>query len=309
MITKDFTSSVKILDGKWLSEQFEISIASKVKEQVAIGKRRPGLGVILVGDNPASLAYVGRKEKVAKRCGFITKEARLPSNVESSELEKQIDLCNKDPEIDGILLQLPLPKHLDSEKMIDLISPNKDADGLHPLNQGLLMRGEGKLRPCTPSGVMKLIDLALLDPFPINSDLSFDPIKSLKESDLSGKNAVVVGRSILVGKAVALMLLERNATVTIAHSKTKNLIETVQQSDIVVAAVGRPELIKGDWIRDGAIVVDVGINRTDSGSLVGDVDYNGCLKNAAAITPVPGGVGPMTVIMLMKNTLEASLNN
>ena len=297
----------KKLDGKWLSKQVERSITRRVAHAVQSGKRPPGLGVILVGDNPASLAYVGRKEKVAKRCGFVTKEERLESTADASQLEALIERYNADAEIDGILLQLPLPDGFDSEVMLNLISPEKDADGLHPLNQGLLMRGEGELRPCTPSGLMKLIDLAYSD-LEASEELTgedFDIESALPPVDLSGKSAVVVGRSLLVGKAAALLLLERNATVTVAHSRTENLPTVTAEADIVVAAVGREKFLGADGIKEGAVVIDVGINRNAEGKLVGDVDYDGVAPKTAAITPVPGGVGPMTVIMLMSNTLAA----
>ncbi len=306
MRVKMTENSTKILNGRWLSKQFERSIASQVEKHVADGKRPPGLGVILVGDNPASLAYVGRKEKVAKRCGFVTKEERLSDTATPKELISVIDSYNNDPEIDGILLQLPLPNHLDSDEMLNRISPKKDADGLHPYNQGLLMCGGGELRPCTPSGLMYLIDLAYSD---AQAEGEVDVLKDLPPADLSGKTAVVIGRSILVGKAAAFLLLERNATVTIAHSRTQKIEEVTKGADIVVAAVGRPEMVKGEWIKNGAVVIDVGINRTEEGKLVGDVEFASASEQASAITPVPGGVGPMTVIMLMKNTLKAYENN
>lgn len=297
----------KILDGKWLSLQIERSIANSVSCALESGAQRaPGLGVILVGDNPASLAYVGRKEKVAKRCGFVTKEQRLSHDASPEQLLEAIDSFNTDEEIDGILLQLPLPGTLDADLMLDKISPGKDADGLHPLNQGLLMRGGGVLRPCTPSGLMRLIDLAYAS-VEAGSELdeSTELTKLIPERDLSGKRAVVIGRSILVGKAAALLLLERNATVTIAHSRTADLKGVVREADIVVAAVGREGFVTGDMVREGAIVIDVGINRNAAGKLVGDVAYEEVAAKASAITPVPGGVGPMTVIMLMHNTLRA----
>lgn len=297
----------KILDGKWLSLQIERSIANSVSCALQSGARRsPGLGVILVGDNPASLAYVGRKEQVAKRCGFVTKEQRLSHDASPEQLLAVINSFNADEEIDGILLQLPLPGTLDADLMLDHISPEKDADGLHPLNQGLLMRGGGVLRPCTPSGLMRLIDLAYAS-VEAGSELddAIELTKLIPESDLSGKRAVVIGRSILVGKAAALLLLERNATVTIAHSRTDNLKDVVREADIVVAAVGREGFVTGDMVREGAIVIDVGINRNAAGKLVGDVAHEEVALKARAITPVPGGVGPMTVIMLMHNTLRA----
>jgi methylenetetrahydrofolate dehydrogenase (NADP+) / methenyltetrahydrofolate cyclohydrolase len=293
----------KILDGKWLAGQYHNVIRAEVEALKAKKGRVPGLGVILVGDNPASKAYVGNKEKVAKKqCGFETFDIFLPADASASDVAKAISTYNSQATVDGILLQLPLPKHLDEKPLLDSILPHKDADGLHPHNQGLMQRGDGRLQSCTPLGCMKLIDLAFSNHDPSDgTSLSAE----LPEVDLSGKSAVVIGRSILVGKPVAAMLLDRNATVTIAHSRTTNLAEVVKSADIVVAAVGRPLMVKGDWIKPGAVVIDVGINRVESGALVGDVDYEEAAKRASAITPVPGGVGPMTVAMLMYNTLQA----
>ncbi|MCB0354917.1 MAG: bifunctional methylenetetrahydrofolate dehydrogenase/methenyltetrahydrofolate cyclohydrolase FolD [Bdellovibrionales bacterium] len=294
---------MKLLDGKWLASQVQRTLSQKIDHECAKGPRKPGLGVILVGENPASLSYVKRKEKVAEKTGFRTFDTRLASDVTFEDVASAIDRYNQDPNVDGILLQLPLPSHLDSNTLLDRIRPDKDADGLHPVNQGLLMRGEGVLRPCTPKGTLKLLDLALSDRM-AEGDLD-NLEKDLPAVDLSGKSALVVGRSILVGKPVALLLLERNATVTLAHSRTENLKELVAGSDIVVAAVGKPHMIPGDWVREGTIVLDVGINRLEDGTLTGDVDFESARKRAAAITPAPGGVGPMTVAMLLENTFFA----
>jgi len=295
-----------VLNGKWLADKILDSLKSEVSALTAKRGRAPGLGVILVGDNPASKAYVSSKEKAALKIGFKTYNQKLPADISFAELEKAIRGFNAEPGVDGILLQLPIPKHLDSDKAIDLINPDKDADGLHPFNQGLLMRSRATLKPCTPFGVMALLDLALSGTK--SEDPSFN-FAELKKADLSGKSAVVVGRSILVGKPMAFLLLERNATVTVAHSKTKDLAATCREADILIAAVGVPNLVKADWVKPGAVVIDVGINRLESGpragKLTGDVDYEGAFERAKSITPVPGGVGPMTVAMLMHNTLSA----
>lgn len=300
----------KILDGKRLSERALEVISARVAELEPKVGRSPGLAVILVGDNPASKVYVGNKEKLAKKAGFKTFNKTLPANCSFAALADTIQAFNSDPAVDGILLQLPLPKHLDSDAAIDLIAPHKDADGLHPNNQGLLMRGKGGVKPCTPLGVMKLIDLAH-SAIELESP-SFN-FAQLKPVDLAGKNALVVGRSILVGKPVSFLLLERNATVTMAHSKTRDLRAACKEADILVAAVGVPELLKGEWVKPGSIVIDVGINRLvdgpRDGKLVGDVEYGAAAERASAITPVPGGVGPMTVAILIHNTLSAYIEH
>ncbi len=262
------------------------------------------MGVILVGDNPASKSYVANKEKFAARCGIKAFDKILPSDASVADVERAILEFNRTPEIDGILLQLPLPSHLKANPLISLIDPKKDADGLHPVNQGLLMRGEGSLRPCTPVGVLKFVDLAFSS---VESGAAGATLSNIKPADLSGKMAVVIGRSILVGKPVSLLLQERNATVIMAHSKTKDLASVVRQGDVVVAAVGVPHLVKGDWIKEGAVVIDVGINRMSDGKLTGDVEFPSAAQRASAITPVPGGAGPMTVAMLIHNTLQAYL--
>lgn len=289
-----------MLDGKWLSERVLTSVREEVEKLRAAGKRPPGLGVILVGDNPASQAYVANKEKSAKKSGLETFDQRLPASATFEQVAAAIDSFNADERVDGILLQLPLPKHLDSAVLLDRISPAKDADGLHPLNQGLTLRGSSWLRPCTPLGVMKLIDLAFAKLAAGAGELA--PV--IPEASLAGKTVVVLGRSVLVGKPVSFLCLERNATVTIAHSKTKDLAAVCRGAEILIAAVGVPKMVKADYVREGAIIIDVGINRLDTGKLCGDVDFDAVAPKCAAITPVPGGVGPMTVAMLISNTLQ-----
>ncbi|PCH45199.1 MAG: bifunctional methylenetetrahydrofolate dehydrogenase/methenyltetrahydrofolate cyclohydrolase [Hyphomicrobiales bacterium] len=256
----------------------------------------PGLAVIIVGEDPASQVYVASKSKKAKECGFHSVQITLPDNAPEDELLEHVHKLNDDPAIHGILVQLPLPKHIDENKVIQAISPHKDVDGFHYINVGKLGTGDlsSALVPCTPAGSMILLRGVLGD-------------------DLSGLSAVVIGRSNIVGKPIANLLLGANATVTIAHSRTKNLADVTRAADIVVAAVGRPQMIKGDWIKKGAVVIDVGINRIDAPErgegktrLVGDVDYDSALENAAHITPVPKGVGPMTIAMLMANTLVSA---
>ncbi|MBX7138520.1 MAG: bifunctional methylenetetrahydrofolate dehydrogenase/methenyltetrahydrofolate cyclohydrolase FolD [Oligoflexia bacterium] len=290
----------QILDGKKLAEQVLDAVKAEVALSLKNKGRAPGLGVVLVGENPASKAYVANKERSAKRAGFHTYNLELPADCSAEKLTNAIQTLNSSDDVDGILVQLPLPSHLDPENFIALISPEKDADGLHPFNQGRLMRGLPGIRPCTPLGCMKLIDLALL---------SAADFESGKTADLSKKRALVVGRSTLVGKPIGLMLLERNATVTTAHSRSADLKKLCMEADILIAAVGQPEMIRGEWVKPGAVVIDVGINRVTigpkTGKLVGDVAFAEASERAAAITPVPGGVGPMTVAMLIQNTLQA----
>jgi methylenetetrahydrofolate dehydrogenase (NADP+) / methenyltetrahydrofolate cyclohydrolase len=276
-----------ILDGKALSLKIQQDLKNKIATlQPKIG-RPPGLAVLMVGDNPASAVYVRNKERSCEKVGITSFGKHFPADISEKELENVIEELNQDENVDGILIQLPLPPQFDSVALLHKIAPQKDADGLHPVNLGHLMRSETGLRSCTPAGVM-----ALLDEYNI---------------ELEGKNAVVVGRSILVGKPLALMLLERNATVTVAHSRTKNLADITRNADILIGAVGQPELIKGDMVKKGAVVIDVGINRIDTpegkSKIVGDVDFNSVAPIAHAITPVPGGIGPMTVAMLLKNTV------
>lgn len=295
--TSPLQTTPKILDGKALSAGLEKTVASRVAEMVGRVGRKPGLGVILVGENPASKTYVASKEAFAARCGLETFDARLPDLATQQDVNAAVVRFNEDPRVDGILLQLPLPKHLDSAEPLRLIDPRKDADGLHPLNQGLLFQGGQGPRPCTPLGSMKLLDLAMCDVLP-------EEYAKIPIADLAGLKAVVIGRSQLVGKPVAMLLLERGATVTICHSKTKDLPGVTREADIVVAAVGIPRLVKGSWIKRGAVVIDVGINRLPDGKLTGDVDFEDAKSFCSAITPVPKGVGPMTVAMLIANTVN-----
>lgn len=281
----------QILDGKSLAQKIQNNLKSSIQEQISIKKRAPGLAVLMVGDNPASAVYVRNKEKACTKIGMVSSGRHFPSNTTQAELETVIEQLNCDRTVDGILVQLPLPSHLDSVRLLHKIVPEKDADGLHPENLGKLVRGEKGLRSCTPAGVMEILQEYNL------------PIE--------GKKVVVVGRSILVGKPLALMLLEKNATVTIAHSRTDNLGNVTKEADILIAAVGKPEMITADMVKPDAVVIDVGINRTytkdGKGCLVGDVAYEEVSKIARYITPVPGGVGPMTVAMLLKNTYDSYL--
>lgn len=276
------------LDGKALAHKIQSQLAADITEDSKHRERPPGLAVVMVGNNPASAAYVRNKERACERVGIASFGAHLPENTSQASVAELIDQLNQDERVDGILIQLPLPEHLDAVALLNQIDPTKDADGLHPENMGRLMRGEPGLRSCTPAGVM-----AVFKEYNV---------------ELAGKTAVVVGRSILVGKPMALMLLEANATVTIAHSRTQHLSELCRQADILVAAVGRPGIVNADWVKPGAAIIDVGINRiedAESGKfrLVGDVDFASVEPIAGAITPVPGGIGPMTVTMLLHNTV------
>jgi methylenetetrahydrofolate dehydrogenase (NADP+)/methenyltetrahydrofolate cyclohydrolase len=302
---KDSRMAPKILDGKSLAKAVGRTLLRRT--EVLSGKigRSPGLAVILVGDNPASKTYVAAKHKFAKECGVTTFDAHVPAAISAHDLQKLIEQFNADPAVDGILLQLPLPAPLDGAAFTRMIAPEKDADGLHPYNQGMLLQGATAPRPCTPLGVMTMLDLAMSS-VELHENTTLD---DLPRASLAGKSAVVIGRSQLVGKPMGFLLLERNATVTFAHSKTKDLPQVCREADVVVAAVGVPQLVKRDWIKPGAIVLDVGINRTADGKLVGDVDYDDVVSVASAITPVPGGVGPMTVAMLMANTVENCARN
>ncbi len=277
-----------LMDGKIVAEKIYAEVRSQVVELQAKFGRAPGLAVIMVGDNPASAAYVGNKEKACTKVGITSFRHNFPAEVTQAELSNLINQLNHEELVDGILLQLPIPGHLDSGALLLEIDPSKDVDGLHAANLGKLVRGESGLRSCTPAGVMRLLQEYDIDP--------------------KGKQAVVIGRSILVGKPLALMLLEANATVTIAHSQTSNLAELTSQADILVAAIGRPQMITAEMVKPGAVVIDVGMNRitTAQGSrLVGDVDFDAVKDVASYITPVPGGVGQMTVAMLMVNTLRS----
>ncbi len=277
----------QILDGKTLAQQIQADLSQQVASLTQQGGRPPGLAVVMVGDNPASAAYVRNKERACDRVGIASFGKHLPGDTDQETLSRLIDDLNQDDRVDGILIQLPLPDHLNSVTLLNQIAPDKDADGLHPTNLGRLLRGEPGLRSCTPAGVMEIL--------------------KAHDIDCQGKQAVVVGRSILVGKPLAMMLLEENATVTIAHSRSQNLADITRSADILVAAVGRPQMITAEMVKPGATVIDVGINRVTDASgkskLVGDVDFDSVEPVAGSITPVPGGVGPMTVTMLLHNTV------
>jgi len=260
--------------------------AAGLREAVSKLDRRPGLAVVLVGEDPASQVYVGKKTAACERLGLLHRQITLPADSSQEALLAQIDALNSDDSIDGILVQLPLPKGLDTNAVLDRIDPSKDVDGFHPENLGLLAQGRARFVACTPAGCMALL--------------------ARWNVDLTGKSALVIGRSTIVGRPMSLLLDRANATVTVAHSRTPNLAERVAEADVVVAAIGRPEAIKGEWIKPGAVVVDVGINRLDDGRLVGDVEYEAAATRASLITPVPGGVGPMTISMLMSNTIDAA---
>ena len=279
------TGEARIIDGKATAAALRAEIGREVAAIKAARVIVPGLHVVLVGEDPASKVYVASKEKLAVEVGMNSVAHRLPAETTEAELLAKLAELNADDSVDGILVQLPLPKHIDTGRIIDAIDPAKDVDGLHPINAGLLAGGKNGLVPCTPLGCMLLLKQAL--------------------PSLSGLDAVVIGRSELVGRPVAQLLLQADCTVTIAHSRTRDLPGVVKRADIVVAAVGRPRMVKGDWIRPGATVIDVGINRMPDGKLAGDVDFAEAVKVAGAITPVPGGVGPMTIACLLKNTLTA----
>jgi len=279
-------SPAVVLDGKAVAAKVRAETAARADAYAAKYGRRPGLAVVQVGEDPASTVYVRNKRRSCVETGIESFAHDLPATTREDELLALIATLNNDARVDGILVQMPLPKGLDANRIIDAIDPAKDVDGLHPTNAGLLMVGRPGLRACTPSGCMRLIAEAGCDP--------------------AGKHALVVGRSILVGKPMALLLLEANATVTIAHSRTADLAATVARADIVVAAVGRAHMIKGAWIKPGAVVIDVGTNRGADGKLTGDVEYEAARRVASAITPVPGGVGPMTIAFLLANTVAAA---
>lgn len=274
-----------IIDGKKTAAQVKSEVAQGIEKLKAETGINPCLAVVLVGDDPASQTYVRSKERDCEECGIVSLDCRRGSDITQEELNALIDELNEDKAVHGILVQMPLPRHLDAEQVIARISPEKDVDGFHPESLGKLVRGLKGPRACTPWGVMRLLDEYGIDP--------------------DGKHAVVIGRSTIVGKPQALMLLERNATVTICHSHTPNLEEICKQADILVAAVGRPKMVTPAFVKPGAVLIDVGINRTDEG-LVGDIDFDAVTDIASAITPVPGGVGLMTRAMLMQNTLEAT---
>ena len=275
-----------LIDGKAIGAAVRAEIKDRVGEFSDRTGIRPNLVTVLVGDDPASRIYVRNKGKACHEAGMLSQQIDLPATLPENDLLALVAELNADPAVHGILVQLPLPDHINESRVIEAISPDKDVDGFHPVNAGRLLSGGPCFVPCTPLGIMKMLD---------------------RESvSLKGKHAVVVGRSNIVGKPVALLLLARHATVTICHSRTKNLPSVVQSADVVVAAVGRAEMIRGDWISPGAVVIDVGINRLPDGKLVGDVAFEEAKEVAGKITPVPGGVGPMTITMLLHNTLEAA---
>lgn len=277
--------SAKVLDGNKISAEIREELKVEVEELKKQGIN-PGLAVVLVGEDAASQVYVNKKAKSCEQIGVYSEVHRLDASTSEEELLALINKLNNDDKINGILVQLPVPDHINDKAVIDAISPDKDVDGFHPSSVGNLVIGDDCFLPCTPHGCMVMIEKAGLD--------------------LNGKKAVVVGRSNIVGKPMAMLLLQANATVTVCHSRTKDLAAEVKAADVVVGAVGRAEMITGDMIKEGAVVIDVGINRLDDGRLVGDVEYESAAKVASYITPVPGGVGPMTITMLLKNTVEAA---
>lgn len=274
------------IDGKQIAAELINKVAKRVEARLAAGKRAPGLAVILVGSDPASSVYVGSKRKRCEETGVLSFSHDLPAETTESELLSLIDQLNADPAVDGILVQLPLPEHIHADTVIERIAPAKDVDGFHPYNFGRLAQRRPLLRPCTPRGVMTLLEST--------------------GQELAGLDAVVVGASNIVGRPMALELLMARCTVTVCHSKTKDLAGKVAAADLVVAGVGIPGFVKGEWIKSGAIVIDVGINRLDDGRLVGDVEFDAAAERAGWITPVPGGVGPMTVATLLENTVDAA---
>ncbi|MBK8995919.1 MAG: bifunctional methylenetetrahydrofolate dehydrogenase/methenyltetrahydrofolate cyclohydrolase FolD [Myxococcales bacterium] len=276
----------KLIDGKLIAKAVRDEVASGVKDFVARHGRRPGLHVVLAGDDAASAVYVRNKEKAAEEVGMAGAVHRLPASVSQAELLELVQRLNADPTVDGILVQLPLPKGVSSEPVLDAVDPAKDVDGFHPVNVGALWTGKPGLVPCTPRGCMRLLHEA--------------------GAELVGARAVVIGRSNIVGKPMAALLLAEHATVTLAHSRTRDLPGVCLQADVIVAAVGRAKMVKSEWVKPGAIVIDVGMNRDEHGKLCGDVDFAGVEPIAGAITPVPGGVGPMTIAMLLDNTLRAA---
>jgi 5,10-methylene-tetrahydrofolate dehydrogenase/methenyl tetrahydrofolate cyclohydrolase len=286
--------AAKIIDGKMAADNIRAEVKAEVENRVKVGKSKPGLATVLVGDDPGSHTYVRSKHKACLEAGIESYGHELPATASQQEVEKLVMELNADPRVNGILVQLPMPAHIDEESVLKAISIEKDVDGFHPLNIGrLAQKGREPLFiPCTPAGCMYLLEKEM--------------------PSLEGANAVVLGRSNIVGMPVALLLVRANATVTICHSRSRNLPDIIRNADILVAAVGRPEMVKGDWVKPGAVVIDVGINHVDDASrpkgyrIVGDVAYDEVVNVAGAITPVPGGVGPMTIAMLLKNTLRAA---
>ncbi len=281
------SQTARIIDGKATAARVREGVRDQA-EFLASHGARPGLAVVLVGEDPASQVYVRNKDRAAKEAGFEVRTLRLSATTTQAELERVVRELNADRSVHGILVQLPLPRGLDAQRVVRALDPAKDVDGLHPENVAALVMGSSGLFPCTPAGCIELCD---------RYDVA-----------LEGRRVVVIGRSLLVGKPVALMCLARNATVTLAHSRTRDLAGVVRDAELVIAAVGVPELVRGDWIQPGAVVLDVGMNRLADGKLVGDVAFDEALPRARAITPVPGGVGPMTIAMLLKNTARACAN-
>lgn len=278
--------SARILDGKAIAADIRVNLREQVKALLKRGRRQPGLAVVLVGMNPASQVYVRNKRAACAEVGFYSELHELAIDTSEADLLALIDSLNVREEIDGILVQLPLPDQIDAEKVIERILPTKDVDGFHPYNVGRLALRMPFLRPCTPKGVMTLLERF--------------------GHRLEGLDAIILGQSNIVGRPMALELLAARCTITLCHSRTRNLPDKIYAADLIVAAVGRPRFVQGDWVKQGAIVIDVGINRTDSGILVGDVDFDAVRKRASWITPVPGGVGPMTIVSLLENTLQAA---
>ena len=276
---------MNIIDGKAVSKKVKEDVKAECEQLKAKGIT-PGLAVIIVGDDPASQVYVHNKEVACEACGFYSVKYALPAETTQDELNALVDKLNKDDKINGILCQLPLPSHLDDKEVINRIDPLKDVDAFHPVNVGAIMIGDYNYLPCTPAGVMELIHSTGID--------------------VSGKKAVVMGRSNIVGKPMAMLLLHENATVEITHSRTRDLADITKEADILVAAIGKAKFVKADMVKDGAVVIDVGMNRDENGKLCGDVDFEDVKDKCSFITPVPGGVGPMTIAMLMKNTLTAA---
>lgn len=278
--------SAQILDGKAISADIRAGLKRQVDALLAAGGRRPGLAVVLVGENPASEVYVRNKRKACAEVGFYSELHELGADTSEADLLTLIDGLNANEVIDGILVQLPLPDHIDEESVIERILPTKDVDGFHPYNVGRLTLRMPLLRPCTPKGVMTMLERT--------------------GRKLEGLDAIIVGQSNIVGRPMALELLAARCTITVCHSRTKDLADKIRAADLVVAAVGRPGFVQGDWVKEGAIVIDVGINRTDEGKLIGDVGFEAVAERASWITPVPGGVGPMTIASLLENTLQAA---
>ena len=274
--------AARILDGKKIAE----GIKEKIAGEIAGWKKKPGLATVLVGDNPASKVYVSMKNVACKKYGFYSREIHLPESISQKQLLEKVAELNKDNAIHGILVQLPLPEHIDENAILSAITPEKDVDGFHPVSLGKLIQGNPSFVPCTPRGVIHLIKFT--------------------GEKLEGKHAVVIGRSNIVGKPTAILLLQENCTVTVCHSRTTNLAEEVKKADIVVAAVGKPKLVTKEMVKQGAVVIDVGTTKLSDGRLCGDVDFDGVKEKASWITPVPGGVGPMTIAMLLQNTFEAA---